>query len=104
MDSLYDLKAIEVPGEFSYQVEIVDDKMIDKLKKYNISGFMLAGRLMGLGKSKLKNLEKEENDFAIQDFNCNCSLVFRFSNGAIKLISIAEIVKEGNRDVEKIMV
>lgn len=99
----YKLREINVTDEYTYKLKEITDDQIMILKKLNISGFMLAGRLMRLGKKKLEELEKEETDFAIQNFDCECSLVFRFIDGEIKLVSIAEIVKKGSKNIKKIL-
>ncbi|MFW6270778.1 MAG: hypothetical protein ACOC4G_11950 [Bacillota bacterium] len=81
----HNLKRIEVNNEFSYEVNIPDE-LQKILSKINISGFMVAGKLMGINKITYERLEKNQERFVIR--KRGYLLLFRFEKGVINLLDI----------------
>lgn len=89
-EDLIQLNMINVPGEFTYEVKEFNENQLKKLDELDVSGFMLAGNLIGIGAEDLKRLEKEEATFVIEEKRNNYVLICQFEDGKIRLLDILE--------------
>ena len=78
---------------------------LERMKERNIDEFVVSGNVLALGKAKLQELQKSQEEAIIIDKNTNSAVVIGFKKNTIKVITVinkSNVFVKDNTRVEKL--
>ena len=84
------LENVKRPELYDYEVLDFSKEQKKKLDRLNISSLMITGKLLSISPEVYYRLEKTEEPFLITGEFIKAGLLFKFSNGKIKLKEVLE--------------
>lgn len=77
--------------EFEFEIKAADDKVVNDLGKFKISGFLLIGDLVGIGFKSLNEFKVSGESFGVLDNDNDVCLTFRFIDEIVVVTSVMRL-------------
>lgn len=76
----------------TYSIRATAHSMI-RMKQRNIDEYMVTGNIMTLGKKRIIELQKDQDDFIIVDEENEVSIVISFKKNTMKILTVIDASK-----------